>query len=104
MVKIKIIIQSKLPCSFSFKFKTFAPFGYHIQNLLDLALDCCEKNHVTLCKDKTILQGIAPPSMAALAVATKATSTTCYHVIIGNCSSKDAIRSPWDREVGVQLA
>ena len=28
-MKIKIIIQSKLPCSFSFKFKTFAPFGHH---------------------------------------------------------------------------
>ena len=40
-----------------------------VQNILNLALDLYERNHLTLCKDK--LQGTDPPSMAAMAAAPK---------------------------------
>ena len=35
----------------------------NIQNLLTLAVDFCDKNHVTLCSDKTKLQVMTPPSL-----------------------------------------
>ena len=35
-----------------------------IQNLLDLSLDFCRRNHVSLCIEKTKLQGMGPQSMA----------------------------------------